>query len=212
VAVVRPGSFVYLAHPSTGSTATATALLKIEGAFMPLDKRRRWGAHASMEQVMSVCKDQFTGREVVFTGIRNPYDALATWFVLNENHFQMQRREERLKRPLRIKEFLDIWLQMDADVSIGAPPWLRDGRMFYHDDAAREFVRQENLQAELNRLLRKVPESPGHVELHREHVTPDKDHWTSYYSDADYAYVNEKLRDEFVKFGYPFVWSNDAFA
>ena len=212
MAVVLPGSFVYLAHPSTGSTATTTALLKIEGAFMPLDKRRTFGHHASMKQVMSVCGDQFTGAEVIFTAVRNPYDALASWFVLNDNHFQMRHLEQVLQRPPRIKDFLDVWRQMDQMEQLTAEPWLRAGRMFYHVDAAREFIHQENLQHELDAVLRKVPKSPGRAPLRREHVTQGKDHWTTYYSDADYAYVNEHFRDEIVKFGYQFVWSNDSLA
>jgi hypothetical protein len=212
MAVVLPGSFVYLAHPSTGSTATTTALLKIEGAFMPLDRRKTFGHHATMTQALSVCEDQLTGREVIFTAVRNPYDAIASWFVLNRDHFQMRHLEEVLQRAPRIKDFLDIWLQMDAMPKMGAVPWLRDGRMFYHVGAARLFIHQERLQLDLDAVIRKVPDSPGRVQLHRENPTEGKDHWTAYYTDADYAYVNEKFGREIVKFGYPFVWSNESLA
>ena len=212
MAVVVPGSFVYLAHPSTGSTATTTALLKIEGAFVAADKRRTFGHHASMEQVRSVCGDRLVGTEVVFTAVRNPYDVLASWFVLNENHFQMRHLEEVLHRPPRIADFLDIWTQMDESPKMSAYPWLRDGRIFYHDDAARHFVRQENLQHELDAVLRRVPNSPGRATLRREHVTEGKDHWTTYYQPSDYSFVNQKFKDEFSKFGYQIVWNNASLA
>jgi hypothetical protein len=187
-------------------------LLKIEGAFMPLDRRRTFGHHATMDEVLSVCEDQLTGTEVVMTGVRNPYDAFASWFVRNWNHFQMRNLETVLGREPRIKEFLDIWLQMDEMPQLSAAPWLRDGRMFYHTEA-RVFVRQEHLQTDLDVALRKIPGAPGRAPpLGRENVTEGKDHWTTYYGDADYAFVNEKFRDDIAKFGYSFVWSNDAFA
>lgn len=46
---------------------------------------------------------------------------------------------------------------------------------------------------------------PG-VKVDRENVTPRKDHWSLCHDDPTNAFVNEKFRDDFVKFGLTFRW------
>ena len=205
MAVVLPGKFVYLATPHTGSMAVAAALKNINGAFSAYHKPRGIGHHATLKEVKRVCGDQLTGAEVVFTTIRNPYDVLATWYVRNEYHFQMRRLEEQLERELTIRDFLELWLKLNTR------PHLVNGRIFYHALECQKVIRYENLQGELNALMRKIPGTPGSVPLERENPTPSKKHWSLYFDDPTYAWINEHFQADFVDFGYPFIWGNTPY-
>lgn len=204
MAVVLPGSFIFLAHMHTESLVVADTLKKIEGAFVAYNKRKGIGHHATLDQVKSVCGDQLTGAENIFTVIRNPYDALAKMFTHNRSHYQYRALEERLGREPILQEFVELWLEMNR------PPYMQDKKLFYHD--AKIHLRFERLQVELDTLIRRTPNTPGSISLEPLKVTPGEKHWTSFYNDATYAYVNEHFQDEIVKFGYPFIWSNDRLA
>ena len=206
MAVVLPGSFIYLATMHTRSLATADALKKIEGAFPGYDKRRGVGHHARLADVKKACGDRLTGTEVVFTTVRNPYDLLASWFVRHGAHYQMRLLEDRLGREGTFREFLEIWLSMDT------LPYMLDKRLFYHADDAQIALRFETLQAQLDALMRKTPGAPPSVPLPAEDMAEGGDHWSTYYDDALYAFVNEQFKADFVKFGYPFIWSSDQLA
>lgn len=209
MAIVLPGSFIFLAHMHTASTTVADALKKIDGAFAAFNKRKGIGHHATLEEVTSVCGDQLQGNEVVFTIVRNPYDVLASMFVRNRDHFQMRHLEEQLGREPTFAEFVGVWAELNSR------PYMQDRRLFYHN--AKVYLRYERLQTELNQLYRRLPNLPasartGSLPLALQNETSDKDHWSTYYNDAAYVVVNDLFRDEIVKFGYPFVWSNERLA
>jgi len=206
MAVVLPGKFIYLATINTASERTAQALKGIDGAFAAYDKRHGIGHHARLKDVKKVCGDRLTGTEVVFTTIRNPYDLLATWFVRNQGHYQMRILEERQGKEGSFRQFLELWLAIDR------PPHLLDRRIFYHADDARVRLRFETLQTQIDALMRKIPGVPPHVPLGMQKFTEGRDHWSTYYDDPLYAFVNEEFKDDFVKFGYPFIWSSDQLA
>ena len=212
MAIVLPGKFIYLATMATGSERVAAGLKRIEGAFAAYDKRQGIGHHATLDQVRTVCGDQLTKSEVIFTTIRNPYDMLVTWFLRNRDHFQMRRLKETLKREPTFQEFIDVWLQFDAEPKLRCRPYMVEGRIFYQAMTCSQVVRYENLQAELDGVMRKIPGVPGSVLLAPEQPDPGRDHWSLYYDDATYAYVNEYFQAEFVQFGYPFLWSNNSLA
>lgn len=204
MAVVLPGSFICLAHMYTGSMGVAKTLRTIEGAFAAYNKRKGIGHHATLEEVKRVCGDKLTGTEKVFTVVRNPYDVLATMFVRNRNHYQVRSLEERVGRDPTFKEFLEVWLELNRR------PYMEEGRLFYHD--AKVHLRYERLQAEFDTLIRRLPNTPGSLFLEPESPGSPQDHWTSFYDDATYTYVNEHFKEDLVKFGYPFIWSNDRLA
>jgi hypothetical protein len=204
MAIVLPGSFIYLAHMHTGSTAVARSLKKIDGAFAAYHKRKGIGHHATLEEVKQVCGDKLTGGEKTFTIVRNPYDVLVAMFVSNQGHYQFRSMEARLRREPTLKEFLEMWLELNRR------PYLEDGRLFFHE--AKVYLRYERLQVELDTLIRRLPDTPGSLPVELEDDTSERDHWTSYYDDATYTYVNEHFKDDIVKFGYPFIWSNDRLA
>lgn len=204
MAIVLPGSFIFLAHIHTGSMGVANALKTIEGAFPAYNKRKGIGHHAELEQVKSVCGDKLTGAEKVFTIIRNPYDVLTTMFVNNRSHRQVRALEEQLGREPTFREFVEQW------VLLNRPPYMKDCRLFYHD--AKVHLRYERLQIELDTLLRRLPDTPGSLPLEAQGDPENKDHWTLFYDDATYTYVNEHFQEDIVKFGYPLVWSNNRLA
>lgn len=206
MAVVLPGKFIYLATPYTGSMACTRALKKIPGAFVAQDKRRGVGHHARLEDVKRVAADELTGTEAVIVAVRNPYDVFVSWYLRNLTHFQVKhlvKIELNGERDPTLREFLELWLEADMF------PYMAEGRVFYHaEDGGRRVrrivVRHENLEASLNAALREI--SAPVVKLGRENATPDKDHWSTYYDDATYAFVNERFQEDFVKFGYSFRW------
>ena len=200
MAIVLPGSFIYLATMHTASQETANALKKIDGAFAAYDKRRGVGHHAGLADVKKTCGDRLTGTEVVFTTVRNPYDVLTAWFTRNQGHYQMRMLEENQGKEGTFRQFLELWLAMDV------LPYMKKKRIFYHADDVRVTLRFETLQAQLNSLMRKTPGAPAHVPLE---IPPEEgDHWSTYYDDALYAFVNENFTEDFVKFGYSFIWSS----
>jgi len=187
--------------------SVANALKKIDGAFPAYNKRKGIGHHATLEEVKSVCGDKLQGNETVFTVVRNPYDVLVSMFLRNRNVYLVRFHEKRLGRDFTLQEFVDLWVQLNQ------PPSMKDGRLFYHD--ARVHLRYERLEVELSTLFRRLPNIPTHakaIQLAPENKTPEKDHWSTYYDDPTYAFVNSKFSDEIVKFGYPFMWSNKPLA
>ena len=192
MAVILPGKFVYLCTPHTASNATVAALKEIPGVINVKDPRGKVTYHATLEQVRSIRED-LTGTELVFTAVRNPYDVLVSWYLRNRHY-------HRLKEGIAYLDFLQEWLKRDSW------PYVYDGKLFYHAEDARVVMRYElGIEAEVNSVLRKIAGMPQ-VRLGLENETPEKDHWSTYYDQATYAFVNDTFRDDIVKFGYRFLW------
>lgn len=203
MAVVLPGSFIYLAHLHTGSEEVTEALKKIEGAFVAVNKRKGWGHTATLEQVKEICGDKLTGTEKVFTTIRHPYGVLTAMFEQNrEHHHQMRALGERLGRDPNLKEFIELWLEMNA------PPYMREQRLFYQK--AQVHLRYEQLQMDIDALFRRLPNCPSTVPLPVKAPGPGHKHWSLFFDDPTYAFVNEKFQAEIANFGYSFIWSNSS--
>jgi hypothetical protein len=209
MAIVLPGKFIFLATPYTASMAVARALKDLPGAFAAYDKRHGVGHHARLDQIKKTAGAKLTGTEQVIVAVRNPYDVLVSWYLRNLGHSMVVRmvRGTKEDRNATLREFVELWLDLDM------PPYVTDGRMFYHADdgglaVPKRIVRYENLENTLNAALRacKAP----HVKVGRENATPGKDHWSTYYDAETYAFVNDRFRDEFVKFGYPFLRGDGA--
>jgi hypothetical protein len=200
MAVVFPGKFIYLAGVDMGSMATASALKKLDGAFSAYDKRKGIGHHATFDQVTQVCGTKLTGTELVFTTVRNPYDLFVSWMADSATHMQVRRWEQVNEREINVRGFLELWLEMDKE------PFFRDGRVFYHAKDCKKVIHFENLESELNGVLRKIPGVPSSAVFPGETEQVPRDHWSTFYDDPTYAFVNEHFQQEFVEFGYPFVW------
>lgn len=208
MAVLVPGKLLYLPTSHTASEAVVSALKKLDGAFVPYDKRKGVGYYATLDEIKPLCESRLTGTETVFTTIRNPYDLLAAWWRDNHDHFQMRRLEEVLDRPPTFQEFLEMWVHIDAEPKLDGRPYMKDGRIFYQVADCDQVLRYENLQNEFNALIRKIPELPGALSLDLPAPAPSKDHWSFSYDKDVYTYVNRQFQKEFVQFGYPFLWKN----
>jgi len=151
MALLLPGKLLYLATPRTASTSTALALQKLGARTV------RGGHHVGVEAVAEL-ED-----ELVFTTIRNPYDALVSWYV---------RMDRTRGFPVSMAHFLRKYEH--EDFARGDPPSL-----FYHCRPGVEVLRWETLQEEFDALLMQL-ELPT-VRLPRDNVTPKKGPWRDYY-------------------------------
>ena len=202
MAVVLPGSFIFLAHMHTASSAVAHALKKVPGAIVAYNKAKGIGHHATLDQVKQVCGDKLTGAEKVFTVVRHPYEVLVDMYLTNRNHLHTRILERDLGREPTLKDFIQNWYELDM------MPYMREHQLFYHDVSVH--LRYERLQVEIDTLFRRIPGAPSTIPVNVESEQMDRDHYTSFYDDATYTLVNELFRDEIVKFGYFFIWTNNA--
>jgi len=209
MAVALPGKFIYLAHPHTGSSATA---LGLQGAFreslnlphhmsladvlgepgavhieqMRHQATRIW-EHSPQKQrgprPDGRSPREFTGGEHVFTTIRNPYDFLVSCFA----HSGRGRSFDQFVR------------------SYHEDPYVRDGRLWYHETDCHEILRYEILQEELDATMARLSlpaiPLPRRPTLHgwglgAHDVTEDMRTWESYYTPTAFQIVNERFGDE----------------
>lgn len=199
MAVILPGKFVFLATPLTGSVATAEALRKIPGIINAVDKRRDVGHYATLQEVRATFGDVLQGTEVVFTSVRNPYDVCVSWYIRNVMRHHRKHPHRRASDP-GFLEFLRRWASCDQ------PPCIVGGSMFAPATSCRTHLRYERLQVELNSFLRKLPGVPSSAPLHPANLSPDKKHWSLYHDAETYEYINDRFRDDIVRFGYQFLW------
>lgn len=202
MAVVLPGSFIFLAHMYTGSSAVAQALKKVPGTIVAYNKAKGIGHHATLDQVKQVCGDKLTGTEKVFTFIRHPYEVLLDMWLTNRNHLHTRLLERDLKREPTFKEFLQNWYELNM------MPYMHEHRLFYHK--AQIHLRYERLQVDLDTLFRRLPGTPSSLKVNLQGYELERDHYTTFYDDPTYKLVNELFRDDIAKFGYCFIWTNKA--
>jgi hypothetical protein len=210
VAVLLPGKFIFLAHPHTGSSATMLALcdafpeaLDLRPHHMTLADVRGAPGAVRMEQISrarnrlwdhrphkrkrnpadpidpDVVRQFITGDEHVWGVVRNPYDFLVTCYV----------------RRGKGKSFESFVRSYNED------PYIRDGKMYYHEADCDTLLRHERLQRGLNVMMKTLglPDVP----LERHNETKNKQPWESYYTPEAYRIVNERFGQEFFKFYLP---------
>ena len=191
MAVVFPGKFVYLCTPHTASNATVAALKKIPGVINVKDPAGNVTYHSTLEQIRTV--QELTATELVFSAVRNPYDSLVSWYLRNRTY-------RGYKPGLSFVEFFNEWMKRDPW------PYVHNGSLFYHAPVSRIVMRYERgIEKEVNSVLRKIAGMPQ-VRLDLENETEGKDHWSTYYDEESYAWVNETFRDDIANFGYRFLW------
>lgn len=120
-----------------------------------------------------------TGKEHVFTVIRNPYDFLVSCFV----------------RQGRGKTFEDFVRGFKRS------PYVEDGKLYYHAPDCHEVLRWEQLQEQLDNTMKKLGLSTFQLERHNE--TKDKKPWESYYTPKAFETVNERFGEELERFYLP---------
>lgn len=166
--VLIPGKLLYLATPRTASTVVGNTL-----ATHP--EARTYIKHAKLSEV-----PDYQG-ELVVTGIRNPYDALVSWHLL-----------DRPKIPLH--QFLAAY---------ECRHFVENGRLFWQCGPGVETIRYENLIPELNAVLERVGLSrisrlPKNVRATRLKTKP----WREYYDRNAIVIANARFGDEIVEHGY----------
>ena len=169
MAVLLPGKFLFLCNPRTASVATSRTLIEIEGAI------EVGPHHCSLSQV-----EDHDG-EIVVATVRNPYDALVSWFMhLPETDFAA------FLRTYSHYPFLG-----------GDPPDL-----FWQCDADTRLLRFETLQADLDAFLSGLGVAPLQVFEHN--VTKTKTRpWREYYDAEAIAAADERFGHIADKWGYP---------
>lgn len=200
MAVVLPGSFVYLAHMYTSADTVAYALKRIPGAIVPTNKPKGIGALATFEQVRELCGDKLTGTEKVFTVVRHPYEILADMYVTNRTHLHGRLLERTLGREPTFTEFIQNWYELNLY------PYMKDHRLFYQNAAV--YLRHERLQADLDNLFRKLPDTPPSIPLGVQNDLVERDHYTTFFDEEAYAFVNQAWQSDIARFGYSFIRSN----
>lgn len=170
-------NFIFLAEPHTASRATRDALLKLEGSYNA-------GSHHSDIKTLLHQKHlhrRKRSRYTTFCTVRNPADILTTLWL------QLQPTCESEDRAF--PDFIRYW---------GAK---RPGTFFFrHAESADRTIRYENLEGDLNFLLRglhapsvKLGEVIG--------ATRNKAPWFRYYTIADLWYMLENY-PEIAHWGY----------
>jgi hypothetical protein len=193
MAIVCPGKFIYLATPHTGSMSMERALRKIPGAFSP-HLPKAFGHHGTLSDIKKELGDSLTGTELVVATVRNPYDIAVSWYLRNRGQPRYGGREATLA------EFLSRFIK------VSPTPLVTDGRIFSLAEKAKVVFRYERLRYDFDSFLRKIPGAPSHLQMGRENITPNKKHWSLYYTDEAYSLMNDAFRDDFVKYGYSFTW------
>lgn len=162
---------LWLATPRTASTATRDALLEAGGT-------RIVPHHISLKDIA-----QHNGEPVVTT-IRNPYDALVSWWLADTSNHNR-------RRPFH--EFIASFEHKKGNFE-------RSGLLLYHAPTADIIVRYENLEPELVGAFERC--GLGKIPLERKHVTPNKKTWRSYYYPAAIEAANRRFGAEVERYGY----------
>jgi len=152
VAIRIPGKLVFLRHPRTGSSATAAALSKLGGI------RVGDGQH----QFVKAGKN-----EITVSTIRNPFDVLATWFILNMKYDKME-------------DFLRKYTHSD---------FRRRERLFYFAEYSDILLLYDKLQKQFNELMLSLRLSP--TRIYRINTTSDKRPFMDYFDEKTIAIVEE---------------------
>lgn len=202
MAIVVPGKFIFLCTAHTDEDLVSEALKQVPGAIVAVNKRKKITSHARIEQVRSLVSTKVCGLEKVFCFIRNPYDVIVDWYLRQLPFFQLRRLAEIKGRDPTLLEFLHLW----SDENEWVEPYLYKGRIFYHAEEAQYVLRYERgINNEVNSFLRKIPGVPA-VTVTQPPRDPNRGHWSSYYDEETYAFVNEYFKKDFVAHGYHFLW------
>ena len=182
---IHPSKYlIYLAHPRTASASTAEALTKI-GFEKPPGRDHHCRLHGPGSPIPPELRDEW----IVFTTIRNHFDAAVSWGYMDSNN------------PSTIpwsKGFFKRALET---------PWVGANTMWFHTESDA-FLRYENLLEDLEIFLGgfdlELPELP-----HLNASDRKGKHYSEYYDFESRDYVEKRFQDELRHFGYKFESSLD---
>ena len=170
------GKVLVLAHPRTASTGLRNALIELGGTQIHPHHVGR-----DDPKVRAVHTD-----EPVLTVIRNPYDALVSWWLV--------RTFNRPQPQPNLADFAKSFRDAKGN-------FIRDGKILYHTPTADIVVRYESLTPDLNLALGQCGVEP--VTLPWLNQTGGKDKpWRDYYDQAAIKAANHRFGDEAVAHGY----------
>lgn len=176
----RDARIVYLSHPRTASTSTEQALISVGFEFVAhkhaqLIDAPRW---------MNLPETERAEWEV-WTTVRNPYDALVSWwFAVHYNH------------PRICPEWVHKILEHD-------PKYMMDGRLWrLHGKDATTVLRFEtlpgDLERELDRIGLPIPDLPRRNPTTGRRGRP----YQEFYDAETRDYVRWRIPEDFEEFGY----------
>lgn len=165
MAVLIPKKLIYLEHPRTGSTSVRLVLSKIHGARTK--SRHTLFLPERGEKVLSV--------------VRNPYDALVSWWLVVKDKWKFPDFKTFLK---------------DCNNKF----FVQRGNLFYFAKHSDFIIKFENLESELNKVLEAVGLRP--VVLPRANVTKDKKPFVDYYDQEAEEIVKTRFESELKAFNY----------
>jgi hypothetical protein len=198
MAVVLPGKFIFLAHPHTASSAMVLAFqdvfpeaYDVRPHHMHLEELKGPNGKTRINQINRQrarvydnrphknkpdFPDLFSGDELVFTVVRNPYDYFTSRYLR-----------------MGAKEPFASFVR-----SYRGKPYVEDGKIFYHVAKCQRVIKYESLQEDLNSLMKELelPEVP----LGRHNVTEGKKPWETYYSPEAFEAMNERFGEEITPF------------
>lgn len=146
--------WIFQAHPRTASTAIEAAL-----GGEPSPRHHDW-----LEP---------TAGEKTFCVVRNPFDVMVSWWLLNGGG--------------DLTEFIQTYAHSDLE---------HDGLLFYHAPRCDEVLFYEHLRWDLSRLFKRP------IHLKRLNRTPDKKHWKTYYTHEAKLALMERYGAEVEQYGY----------
>ncbi len=148
---------VFQAHPRTASMAIEAAL-----GGEPSAKHHGW----------------IDGPEPTVCVIRNPFDVMVSWFLLNPDWDDLT-------------SFICDYQHSELE---------KDGQLFYHAPKCTWIIGWENLEFELNSVLKRV--DLPQVNLQRVNVTPNKKPFRSYYTNDSVKALRDRYGAEVQRYGY----------
>jgi hypothetical protein len=180
--VNREHKFLYLAHPKTGSTATAEALKNQLGFPNTHDHH---GRLSDAEKRYDIETDEDW---VICTTVRNHFDAVVSWFspIITE-YFTADVLESAMRNSL-------YWFPQQGSYYTA-----------WHLEAANFVIEYENVQTELNEALRTA--GLGCVEIPYTNPTRERtsrNHYSEWYKPSGVEYIRDTYTQELNHLGYEF--------
>ena len=178
--------FVYLAHRYTGSNATIDALEDIGG-------RRSAGHHDGVSDLKAqgLITEGWLEGATVCTTVRNPFDALVTWWTRHD-------------RGRSFRDFIFCLATLPEEVIGGSTEIVRGGRLYWmHLQDSNAVLRFERLSADLDAVLSRVG-LPAVQLPHRNPTAGREGDYRGYYDPTTRALVEELFAVELASLGYTF--------
>lgn len=212
--ICREHNILFLANPLTACSCVAHVLVESGiGTRLPSEQQRKTlglkkAHHADVPFLIEegLLKKHEVESMFKFTGVRNPFDRVASEYQKLCNVVDsgvvppwMTRNRDKMARLAfvgRGKGFDSFVIEF---LSKGRN-WSPNGRWV---DQADRYYRFENLDADVHSILLEagVSEPPS---LPRFNVTPGKKHYRSYYSDVSREIVERVFSPDLQRFGYLF--------